>query len=86
MAWTFRVVGKQTQLLMNGVYQASPFRPGFNLTQLNWSAPDQAISHICTYGDAPIPEDSVPLGMWNDDGWAVVFGDECVERWITAAE
>ena len=40
------------------------------------------MANNCSYCDAPIPEDAVPLRMWNEDGWAVVFCDACAERWF----
>jgi hypothetical protein len=62
------------------------FREGFNPAQLNWGGPDEPQSDSCSCCDAPIPEDAVPLRIWNKDGWAIVLCDECVAKWITTTE
>lgn len=60
-------------------------KPGFDPMRLNWGGPDEPVSHACSYCDAEIPEDAVPLRIWREDGWAAVFCDDCVARWLTVA-
>lgn len=57
-------------------------RPGFDPSKLNWGAPDQPQSDDCSYCGDAIPDDAVPLRMWNAEGWAVVFCDTCTETWF----
>ena len=56
-------------------------KPGFNPAQLNWGGPDEVVSDACSYCDAAIPEDAVPLRMWREDGWAVVFAIASPASW-----
>jgi hypothetical protein len=60
------------------------FRPGFEPQLLNWGGPDEPQSDECSYCDAPIPEEAVPLRMWRGDGWAIVLCDDCVQKWVAA--
>ena len=53
--------------------------------RLNWGGPDEPQSWQCSYCDAPIEPESVPLRMFNEDGWAAVFCDDCIARWLTFA-
>ena|ERR1700733_8937621 len=55
--------------------------PGFNWQQVSWGGPDEPQAETCSYCDAPIEEDSVPLMIWNADGWGAQFCDDCQERW-----
>jgi hypothetical protein len=59
------------------------FRDGFEPMRLNWGGPDESVSDKCSYCDAPIAEDDIPLRMWRDDGWAIVLCDDCAARWVT---
>jgi hypothetical protein len=45
--------------------------------KLTWGRPDSPPSVLCSYCSAVIPEDSVPLILWNDEGWSVRFCDKC---------
>ncbi len=56
--------------------------PGFDPLRLRWGGPEEPQSDECSYCDEAIAEDSCPLRMWRDDGWAVVFCDDCAERWF----
>ena len=56
-------------------------RPGFNWTAVSWGGPDEPPSDKCSYCGDELPEDSVPLMMWNKDGWAAQFCDTCQVRW-----
>jgi len=35
----------------------------------------------CSYCSAVIPEDDVPLIMWNAEGWTVRFCKQCRKTW-----
>jgi hypothetical protein len=48
---------------------------------VNWGRPDSPPSALCSYCSAVIPEDSVPLIMWQADGHAAQFCDECQAKW-----
>jgi hypothetical protein len=54
-------------------------RPGFDWNLVNWGAPDELVTDECSVCEASIPEDSVPLRLWNNEGWAAVFCDGCPE-------
>lgn len=56
-------------------------RPGFNWSAISWGGPDEPQSDQCSYCGDEIPEDDVPLRLWNKDGWAAQFCDACQERW-----
>jgi hypothetical protein len=51
----------------------------FNWNRLTWGRPDSVPSALCSYCSAAIPEDSVPLILWNDEGWTVRFCEKCEE-------
>ena len=55
--------------------------PGFNSTAVSWRGPDEPASEVCSYCDAGIPEDDVPLILWNRDGWCARFCHDCQRRW-----
>lgn len=57
-------------------------KPGFDWTRVSWGGPDQVQSDSCSYCDANIPADAVPLRLWNADGWAAVFCDPCAAAWF----
>jgi hypothetical protein len=61
------------------------FRPGFDVTLLQWGAPDQPVSNECSCCDAPILEEDCPLRIWNDEGWALVLCDDCVAEFVVAS-
>jgi hypothetical protein len=50
---------------------------------VNWGAPDQQRTTVCSYCSAPFPEDDadVPLILWNADGWCAAFCDTCQRKW-----
>jgi hypothetical protein len=55
--------------------------PGFDWSKVTWGRPDSPRSALCSYCSAVIPEDSVPLIMWQADGHAAQFCDECQIKW-----
>jgi hypothetical protein len=56
-------------------------RPGFNWTAVSWGGPDEPRTDKCSYCDAPLSEDEVPLILWNNDGWAAEFCEACQRKW-----
>lgn len=52
---------------------------GFDWKKLTWGRPDSPPSALCSYCSAVIPEDSVPLIMWNTEGASVRFCDKCMK-------
>ncbi len=56
-------------------------KPGFDWSKVQWGAPDDVVSDDCSYCGAAIPDEAVPLRLWNQDGWAAVFCDGCMATW-----
>lgn len=56
-------------------------RPGFDWTRVEWGGPYEVVSSDCSYCGAGIPDEFVPLRLWNDEGYAAVFCRECMSRW-----
>jgi len=56
-------------------------RPGFNWQMVNWGGPNEPASDDCSYCGDEIPEDCVPLILWNKDGWCARFCDHCMATW-----
>jgi hypothetical protein len=54
---------------------------GFDWTAVSWGGPDEPVSETCSYCDAALPEDGVPLMMWTPQGWCAQFCDACQRRW-----
>lgn len=61
-------------------YRLAP-RPGFEWCAVNWGGPDEPRTEVCSYCDAPLDEESVPLILWNREGWCAEFCDQCQETW-----
>jgi hypothetical protein len=57
-------------------------RAGFNWTAVSWGGPDEPASDDCSYCEAPIPKDDVPLMIWTKDGWCARFCDGCQRTWF----
>jgi hypothetical protein len=66
---------------MSGSHTISP-KPGFDWLLVKWGGPDQVVADDCSYCDAPIGEDDVPLRMWNSEDWTAQFCDRCMEKWF----
>lgn len=47
--------------------------------RLVWSRPDSVIAPFCSLCQGHIPDDAVPLMMWNGAGACVQFCDGCAE-------
>jgi hypothetical protein len=58
-----------------------PPKPGFNWSAIAWGGPDEPASDHCSYCGDEIPEDSVPLILWNAAGWCTPFCDHCRTVW-----
>jgi hypothetical protein len=63
-------------------------RPGFDWTRVNWGGPNQIRTDRCSYCDKLFPDpygdgdsDFVPLILWNGEGWAAEFCDDCQRKW-----
>ena len=56
-------------------------RAGFRWTQVNWGGPDEPRTEYCSYCGDAIPEGSVPLILWNAEGWCAEFCDHCQAAW-----
>ena len=53
----------------------------FDWSAVSWGGPDEPAAEACSYCDAEIPEEDVPLILWNDAGWCARFCDACQRRW-----
>ena len=56
-------------------------KPGFDWTLVNWGGPDQVRTDKCSYCDADLAEDDVPLILWNSRGWCAEFCRACQKTW-----
>jgi hypothetical protein len=57
-------------------------KAGFDWMKVNWGGPEEPVSDDCSYCGDAIPEESVPLRLWNAEGWAAVFCDHCSAAWF----
>jgi hypothetical protein len=56
-------------------------RRGFNWMQVSWGGPDEPPLEVCSYCDAPIGEDDVPIAIFNEAGWGAFFCEACQRKW-----
>jgi hypothetical protein len=49
---------------------------------VNWEGPDEPPGDRCSFCEAPLKEDDVPLVMWSSEGWTARFCDRCAEKHI----
>jgi hypothetical protein len=56
------------------------FKSGFDHRKLTWSRPDSRIVPFCSNCFRHIPDDDVPLMMWDDKGACVQFCDDCAGK------
>lgn len=54
-------------------------RQSFDWTRVGWEGPDETPGETCSYCDAAIPEDAVPLILFREDGWCARFCDACMQ-------
>jgi len=59
------------------------FRKGFNPLLIQWGAPNQRRTEVCSYCEAQMDDDEVPLMMWNSAGWCAEFCESCQKKWLT---
>lgn len=52
-------------------------KPGFDWSRVRWDDANEPVRDNCSYCSAPIPEDAVPLRMWNECSDGCVFCDAC---------
>jgi hypothetical protein len=58
----------------------SPTRD-FDWLAVSWGGPDEVVTGECSYCDAPLGEEEMPLILWNDAGWAARFCTVCQQRY-----
>lgn len=58
---------------------------GFNWMQVSWGGPDEPRSERCSYCEAVIAEDDVPLILTSRTGWVAQFCDDCCTKWWGAS-
>lgn len=56
-------------------------RPGFDWTRVRWTGPTALVDEICSYCGGDIDDDEIPLRLWNNQSWAAVFCEACMETW-----
>jgi hypothetical protein len=56
-------------------------KQGFDWLAVSWGGPDQQRTDKCSYCEAPLKPDDVPLILWNEQGWCAEFCEACVQRW-----
>lgn len=57
-------------------------KPGFDWTKVTWTGPYALVEwETCSYCGGAMDEEDVPLRLWNDEGWAAVFCETCMQRW-----
>lgn len=54
---------------------------GFTWLAVSWAAPGEPRMETCSYCDAELRDDEVPLMLWNEDGWCAEFCAGCQRRW-----
>ncbi len=57
-------------------------KPGFDPSRVRWDDAEAPVRDDCSYCGALIPDDTVPLRMWNDRGDGCVFCDACAAQWF----
>lgn len=53
----------------------------FNWMAVSWGGPDEVPAETCSYCDAAMGEEEVPLILWNREGWAARFCTACQGRY-----
>lgn len=56
-------------------------KAGFLWSQVKWGAPDERVSDECSYCGEVIPEESIPLRLWDKQGYAAQFCEACQREW-----
>lgn len=55
--------------------------PGFEWSAVMWGAPDEVVADVCSYCGDQLDEESVPLTLWDEEGWTACFCEHCMVRW-----
>ena len=61
-------------------------RPGFDWMRVSWGGPDEPCATTCSYCEAPLGEDDVPLMLWNERSWCAAFCTACQRRYWGLAD
>jgi hypothetical protein len=56
-------------------------KDGFDWARVRWTGPYAPIDETCSYCNAAISDDCVPLRLWKDDSSAAVFCEGCMQTW-----
>lgn len=56
--------------------------PDFNWIAVSWGGPDEVVAGECSYCDAPLSDEEMPLIMWNEIGWCARFCEACQRRYF----
>lgn len=63
-------------------------KPGFDWTRVTWGGPYDRVTETCSYCGKTFPDDDadeendyIPLRLWNDEGYACAFCDDCQRTW-----
>jgi hypothetical protein len=75
-----RTLGQARKLADSFEMRLTP-KAGFDWSRVTWGRPDSSRSALCSYCSASVPEDSVPLILWQRYGYAAQFCDECQRKW-----
>lgn len=54
---------------------------GFNWMRVSWGGPDERVAETCSYCDAQLEDEEVPLIIWNANGWCARFCHHCQRTW-----
>ena len=54
---------------------------GFEWMAVSWGGPGEPLVRQCSYCDAEIDSDDVPMVMWTSTGWRARFCVECQSQW-----
>lgn len=57
------------------------FKAGFDWARVTWGRPDSVPSALCSYCSTVIPDDEVPLIVWNQASYTARFCEACMVRW-----
>lgn len=71
------------RMILNRLNQGPRLAPreGFDWMAVSWGGPDEPITRTCSYCEANIDEDDVPMIMWTNQGFCARFCVACQSRW-----
>ena len=72
-----------TERMQARITGGASLRPkaGFNWMAVSWGGPSEPLVRSCSYCDAEIAEDDVPMIMWTSEGFCARFCADCQSRW-----